>query len=109
MKLEINLSDETSFLNEIKKFIMGIVKNISRSEFETQIKEIYTEKLKPSFPSETSIKSMVDKITHEEIKKQITDALGGSSGWSANREPLKKLIQEEIARQVKEMIDKKQF
>ena len=108
MKLEINLNDEPAFLNEIKKFIMDNVKGIARNEFEKQIKEIYWEKLKASMPSDSSMTGLIDRLTKETITSEIKQALNGS-GYGGIREPMKKLIQEEITKQVKEMFDKKQF
>lgn len=105
MKLEINLNDEPAFLNEIKKFIMDNVKSIARNEFEKQIKGVFAEKLSTALPNNLSLSSIVDKMLKDEIKTTIQTALGGYS----SRDEIRKIIREEIAKQVKEMLSKKDF
>lgn len=108
MKLEINLNDEPNFLNEIKKFIMEHVKGIARSEFEKQIKSVFAEKLNSVFPKDDEIKNVIAKFAKDELQRMIKEALIGGS-YGNQRDEIRKIIREEIATQVKEMLDKKQF
>ena len=108
MKLEINLNDEPNFLNEIKKFIMEHVKGIERNEFEKQIKSVFAEKLNGVFPKEDELKNVIAKFVKDEIKGMIKQALLDSS-YGDQKNEIRKMIREEIATQVKEMLDKKQF
>lgn len=105
MKLEINLNDEPAFLNEIKKFIMDNVKSIARNEFEKQIKGVFAEKLDAALPNNLSLVSVVDKMLKDEIKLHIQTSLGGYQ----SKEELRRIIREEIAKQVKELLDKREF
>ena len=111
MKLEINLNDETEFLKEIKKFIMDNVKGIARNEFEKQISETFSQKILTNIPKDEILKNKFDNEFNLIIKKLINEALKSSSSSyrSDGNEELRKLIREEISKQVKEMLDKKTF
>lgn len=106
MKLEINLNDEPSFLNEIKTFIMNNVKGIARNEFEKQIKQIYAEKLKSALPSDVSINSIVEREMKSYIKELIASSLRKGNTYDGGKSELRIMIREEISTQVKEMISK---
>ena len=108
MILSINLKDEPLFLEEIKKFIMENVKGIARSEFEKQIKQIFAEKLQSAMPNNSSLLQTLEKMSKDEIQKLIKEALVGGS-YGSGKDEMRKIIREEIAKQVKEMFDKKDY